>query len=80
MPAEVPETSLAAETTIDEEVETIDAKQGRITLTSREDVKGRMTESDVADDVWRGKLLLNWLRHQEWFYEEKKRYVVGAKL
>ena len=51
MPAEVPETSLAAETTIDEEVETIDAKQGRITLTSREDVKGRMTESDVADDV-----------------------------
>ena len=51
MTRKVPEARFATESAVYEDVETADAEEGRVSLTARKDVEGRMAESDVADDI-----------------------------
>lgn len=53
MSCKVPEARFASESAIDEDVESADAEQGGIPLAPGEDVKRRVAETDVADDVRR---------------------------
>jgi hypothetical protein len=65
VPGKVPEAGLPAEPSVDEHVESVDAKERRVPLSAREDVDGRVAEPDVAHDVRGRKRLLNGLRGQE---------------
>ena len=61
VPGEVPEASLATEATVNEHVEAIDSKQGRVPLAAREYVQGGVAEPDVAHHIWGRQSLLDWL-------------------
>lgn len=58
MTREVPETGLATKATIDEDIETADAEQGRIALAAREDIQRRVAEPYVTHYVRRFQQLL----------------------
>ena len=51
MSCEIPEARLASESSIDENVESADAEKSRIALSTGEDVKGWMIETDVANNI-----------------------------
>jgi hypothetical protein len=51
MSCEIPKAGLASESSIDENVESADAEKSRIPLSTGEDVKGWMIETDVANNI-----------------------------
>lgn len=51
MSGEIPEAGLASESSIDENVESADAEESRVSLSAWEDVEGWVIEPDVANDV-----------------------------
>ena len=62
MSTEIPKAGFAAEASIDQQVESINAEQSRVALSAGEDVECGMGKSDVAHHVGRWQLLLNGLR------------------
>ena len=61
---EIPEAGLASEPSVDQDVESADAEQGRVSLSAWEDVEGRVIEADVADDVGRLQEMIQRHRRQ----------------
>lgn len=59
VPGEIPEASFAAESSVDEEVESTDTKEGGVSVSPREDIEGGAAESDVANDIRRGEKLFH---------------------
>lgn len=53
MARKIPKAGFATESAIYKDVESADTKKSRVTLTAGEDVKGRMTEPDIADHITR---------------------------
>lgn len=51
MPGEIPEAGFPREASVDEHVEPVYSKEGRVALAPGENVESRVTESDVANDV-----------------------------
>lgn len=53
MSSKIPEAGLPSKSAIDQNVESADAEQSGISLSAWENVKGRMAEPDVANNVRR---------------------------
>ena len=53
MAGKVPEAGLTAEASVHEDVEAADAEEGRVALSARKDVEGRVAEADVAHYIAR---------------------------
>ena len=65
MPAEVPKASFLTEASIHKQVESIDAKEGRVTLAPWKYIESWVAEPDVAHNIRGWQLLLDGLRDQE---------------